>query len=255
MPQDKCTVFMMALPLGGDFTNIPKDHRSIAEQCCAVIGEERSVAMKVLAELGMTSNVRTIHHDTDYTSTESSTSKGILNLYLLNEHSDKKYKMWLAKHIAKSHKNVLFFSDNGTPSIADPDFEFVDKCYKAKGEIIPLAGASSITAGLSVSGFDASSFTYLGFPPKQPHERKTFFKEIPDNTRTVVFMERPYSLDRVVNTDLSSIEKKLRLRRVCIVIDIDGENFQILRGSVSQVKKLYTKVKAPFVVIIECDNS
>ncbi len=251
MTQNKCTIFVMALPLGGDFSNIPAQHRRIAENCCAVIGEERSVAMKVLAELGMTNNVRTIHHDTDYTSSESDTSKGILNLYLLNEHSDKKYKSWLGKHIAKSHENVVFFSDNGTPAIADPDYEFIDKCYRSRVDVVPLAGACSISAGLSISGFCATSFTYLGFPPKQPHERKTFFKDMVANDRTVVFMERPYSLDRVVNTDLQSIEKKLHLRRVCVIIDIDGENYQVLRGTVSQVKKMYTKVKAPFIVVVE----
>ena len=63
-------------------------------------------------------------------------------------------------------KDVAYVTDAGTPCISDPGGKLVAQVVSALGpeiKIIPVPGASAITSALSVSGFPADKFVFLGF--------------------------------------------------------------------------------------------
>ncbi|PIP53038.1 hypothetical protein COX08_03195, partial [Candidatus Beckwithbacteria bacterium CG23_combo_of_CG06-09_8_20_14_all_34_8] len=63
------------------------------------------------------------------------------------------------------NQNVGLVSNAGTPGISDPGFSLVSYCIKNNIPVITIPGSSAVISGLSISGFSADKFTFLGFLP------------------------------------------------------------------------------------------
>ena len=59
-------------------------------------------------------------------------------------------------------QDLALISDAGTPTISDPGYGLIRDCIKHDISIVPIPGASSITAAMSVSGLPSDSFTFIG---------------------------------------------------------------------------------------------
>lgn len=95
----------------------------------------------------------------------------------------------------QSGQRVAYLSDAGTPAISDPGAKLVAAVHAAGFRVIPIPGASSVTALLSVSGCQGdSSFVFLGFLPSKSQERQTAIKAIAQEARTQVFLEAPHRI-------------------------------------------------------------
>jgi len=99
--------------------------------------------------------------------------------------------------MALSGKSVAVVSDAGTPGISDPGFELAAECYKNKIRIHPIPGPSAVAAALSICGFPASEFTFMGFLPVKGKERISKLRNIANCPHTLVFFEAPH---RVLST-------------------------------------------------------
>ena len=65
-------------------------------------------------------------------------------------------------------KNIAIISDAGTPGISDPGYKLVRASIDRNIKIIPVPGASAVTAGLVASGLPTDRFLFEGFlPPKK----------------------------------------------------------------------------------------
>jgi 16S rRNA (cytidine1402-2'-O)-methyltransferase len=82
-------------------------------------------------------------------------------------------------------------AEAGTPTISDPGFDLVRLCRQQGVPVSPVPGPSALTAFLSACGLPTDRFTFLGFPPRTPGQRKTFFAELADRRETLVFYESP----------------------------------------------------------------
>jgi 16S rRNA (cytidine1402-2'-O)-methyltransferase len=212
----------MGMPLDGNFKDLSNTVRDIIRNCDLIIGEEKKSVLRTLA----TADARDKHY------------------FLLNEHSEKTGSELISE--IKKSKKVCFFSDAGTPCVADPGFEFINECYNHNIEIFSVPGPSSITAALSVSGFFAESFYFAGFPPKKSEQRNRFFKRIFSLKETVVFLERPYVLKKV-SEDLKDCKK-----RILIAVNLGMPNEKLIRGTYNKIKnELSNLPKAPFTVVLE----
>ena len=75
-------------------------------------------------------------------------------------------------------ENIAIISDAGTPMISDPGGYLVNQAIKSDINIVPIPGASSVTAALSVSGFNIDIFKFFGFLSRKKKEREAVIKEI-----------------------------------------------------------------------------
>ena len=66
-------------------------------------------------------------------------------------------------------KILSLISDAGTPSLSDPGRLLIQTCVEENIKVIPIPGASSITASMSISGFK-DQFLFYGFLPKTEKE-------------------------------------------------------------------------------------
>ena len=98
----------------------------------------------------------------------------------------------------QSGQRVAYLSDAGTPAISDPGAKLVAMVQAAGFRVIPIPGASSVTAMLSVSGCQGDgSFVFLGFLPSKSTERQTAIQAMAQEARSQVFLEAPHRIDAV----------------------------------------------------------
>lgn len=149
-------------------------------------------------------------------------------------------------------KNLALVSDAGTPGISDPGNKLIEELVARFGEgadIVPVPGASAITAALSVCGFAADRFVFLGFPPAKK-KRKKFFEEMLAFECPAVIYE---STHRIIRT-LKEIESLGGGgRRVAVCRELTKQFETIHRGTLAEaLKKLETGVaKGEFVVVFD----
>ncbi len=98
----------------------------------------------------------------------------------------------------QSGQRVAYLSDAGTPAISDPGAKLVALVQAAGFRVIPIPGASSVTALLSVSGCQGDgSFVFLGFLPSKSTERQTAIQAMAQEARAQVFLEAPHRIEAV----------------------------------------------------------
>lgn len=98
----------------------------------------------------------------------------------------------------QSGQRVAYLSDAGTPAICDPGAKLVAMVQAAGFRVIPIPGASSVTALLSVSGCQGDgSFVFLGFLPSKSQERQTAIQAMTQEARAQVFLEAPHRIEAV----------------------------------------------------------
>jgi len=114
----------------------------------------------------------------------------------------------------KEGEDVALITDAGTPSISDPGFLLVRQCRREGIAVIPVPGASSLSAAISVSGFPDHPLLFLGFAEKKSSERKKSFVRMKDLPFTLVFFESPMRIRRFLSEVYESFpERDLFLAR------------------------------------------
>ncbi|MCS7092149.1 MAG: 16S rRNA (cytidine(1402)-2'-O)-methyltransferase [Patescibacteria group bacterium] len=163
-------------------------------------------------------------------------------------HSFDAKKEEILKHILEG-KSVALVTDAGTPGISDPGNELVDYILNKDPEIkiIPVPGASSITALISVAGWNLSKFLFIGFFPKK---KKTRFLELAKNFQIpIVFYESPF---RIVKT-LEFIRSQFGVDiQVIVGRELTKKFEEIIRGNINYVLaklRLEKKIKGEITVI------
>jgi 16S rRNA (cytidine1402-2'-O)-methyltransferase len=77
--------------------------------------------------------------------------------------------------------------------VSDPGARLVAAVRAAGHRVVPLPGASSITALLSAAGsVGEGGFVFAGFPPARAGERETAVNQLRSETRAVVLLEAPH---------------------------------------------------------------
>jgi len=121
-------------------------------------------------------------------------------------------------------KNVALISDAGTPCISDPGHRLVKMAADAGIQIVAVCGASAVVSALSVSGFDASRFSFVGFLPRAKKDMlKTIAGVLPG---TVVFYESP----KRIQATLQIIADEYPTARVCLCNDISKKFERVYHG-------------------------
>ena len=98
----------------------------------------------------------------------------------------------------RAGQRVAYASDAGTPAISDPGARLVAAVRLAGLRAVPLPGASSVTAALSVAGStqeDAGGFVFVGFLPNKAGERASAVETLRVEARCVVLMEAPHRIE------------------------------------------------------------
>ena len=128
---------------------------------------------------------------------------------------DKSNSHWLAVHQhneaeaavevvrrLQAGERVAYVSDAGTPAVSDPGARLVWQVQSAGLRVMPLPGASSVTALLSACGtpaHDSSGFVFVGFLPAKATERGHAIEGMRHEPRTQVLLEAPHRIEALAS--------------------------------------------------------
>ncbi len=124
---------------------------------------------------------------------------------------DKSASHWLAVHQhneaeaaeevirrLQAGQRVAYVSDAGTPAVSDPGARLAWQVQSAGLRVMPMPGASSVTALLSACGtpaHDSSGFVFVGFLPSKATERGQAVQVLAHEPRTQVLLEAPHRIE------------------------------------------------------------
>ena len=99
-------------------------------------------------------------------------------------------------------QRVAYVSDAGTPAVSDPGARLTWQVQAAGFRVMPLPGASSVTALLSACGSftaEASGFVFVGFLPNKTAERERAVQLLASEGRAQVLLEAPHRIEALAS--------------------------------------------------------
>ena len=116
-------------------------------------------------------------------------------LMAVHEHNERDASAAVLARLARGER-VAYISDAGTPAVSDPGAALVAAAQAAGYRTLPIPGASSAVAALSVAGdATAGPFSVLGFLPSRGGERAQALQRAAAEPRAQVIFEAPHRIE------------------------------------------------------------
>ena len=150
-------------------------------------------------------------------------------------------------------KNIALVSDAGTPGIDDPGGLLVSEAIKNNLKVVPIPGPSALNTALSVCGFSAQSFLFLGFLPKKKGRQtilRNLMKISPLNLYDLlVLYESPYRLIRT----LQDLQLVVGNREIVLARELTKKFEEIFHGNIVEAIKYFSQhqPKGEFTLIVK----
>jgi 16S rRNA (cytidine1402-2'-O)-methyltransferase len=165
-----------------------------------------------------------------------------------HEHNERSKAATVVNRI-KEGISVALVSDAGTPLINDPGYHLINLAIAEKIKIVPIPGASSILAALTISGFEPDKFYFGGFLPVKSGKRKEALQNALEKKITCIFFESPH---RILKTLLSLAELEPE-RKIGVARELTKMYEECTQGTASEVYKIYSlrpSIKGECVLLI-----
>lgn len=147
-------------------------------------------------------------------------------------------------------KEIALVTDAGTPGISDPGGKLIEIVLKEfpNIKIVPIPGASALTAMVAIAGVAMDKFLFLGYLPHKKG-RETMLREVKESKIPVIFFESVHRIEKAL-TQLSDCDKQLVVAR-----EITKQFETIYRGQAKEVletlQKDKSQIKGEFVVLVD----
>ena len=142
-------------------------------------------------------------------------------------------------------KILSLISDAGTPVLSDPGHILIKECINKKINIYPIPGASSVTASISVSGFE-DKFIFYGFLPKKEKELKKVLLNLKDLNFSIIFFIPGIK----INFYLKNFKPYFSGRNIFIGREITKIHETFYRESIDKIKLFLSPLKGELTVVI-----
>lgn len=163
------------------------------------------------------------------------------------QHSGGKRKLEI-RNLLEQGKNLALVTDAGTPGISDPGNELISQLLDVNCQVsvVPVPGASAVTAALSISGFPTDKFLFLGFPPHKK-KRKKFFEEVREAKHTVAFYESSHRIKKTLGELAQFLPAETKL---CICRELTKKFESVYRGKLTEIATRDIPERGEFVVVV-----
>ena len=146
-------------------------------------------------------------------------------------------------------QSLALVTDAGTPGISDPGPPLVLAAAARGISVQPIPGPCALVAALSISGFDAQRFSFVGFLPRKPGKRRKALQEAIARNETVVLYESPYRVLDVLD-DIANIASE---SPVVVCRELTKKFEETLRGTATECAASLRdrkEVLGEFVVVV-----
>lgn len=199
-------------------------------------------AIRVLSDVDLIAAEDTRH--TRKLLTHFGITTGLVSYY--REKESQRSSELVAKMIAGA--DIALVSDAGTPAISDPGSILVRQARKEGLKIIPIPGASALSAAISCAGLTPGSFLFIGFPPAKGGQRRQLLTSLRSSEYPLVFYKSPHRINKFI----SDAEDILGDRTILWAREITKKFEDITETSLSELSATIKdkKMRGEIVVII-----
>lgn len=165
------------------------------------IGNLADVSLRVLYALHMADAVAC--EDTRHTQAllrGYGLDRPAVQLLAVHQHNEAEAAHAIAQRLFQGQR-IVYVSDAGTPGVSDPGARLCAALVAQGLRCIPLPGASSVTAAVSVAGCvppsggaGAQGFVFYGFLPSRPEQCRSAVQQLAHEPRCVVLLEAPHRI-------------------------------------------------------------
>ena len=147
-----------------------------------------------------------------------------------------------------SGQSVALCSDAGTPLVSDPGFRLVGQAVAAGHKVVPIPGASSTLAALSISGLPSDAFFFAGFLPAKDGQRRTRLDEVARFPGTLIFFESP----RRLADSLKAMADVLGDRPATVARELTKTFEEARRATLGELALHYAEADTPKGEVVVC---
>jgi len=198
-------LYLVATPIG-NLEDITLRALRVLKECDTIICEDSRVSRKLLSAYNIEKPLM-VYHD----------------------HNAELMRPKVLEKLVTGEK-MAFITDAGMPLISDPGYKLAKMCRENDVYITVIPGASSVLAGLVLSGMPSDKFAFCGFAEAGK------FEEFTSYNATLVFFE---SAPRLVKT-LEKMSSAFLNRSVTVVREITKMFEESQTGSFSEMIDHFT---------------
>ena len=209
----------------GNLGDVSARLRDVLESATVVACEDTRTTTKLLTALGVTNRPK---------------------LVALHEHNETARVAELVALAAET--DLLVLSDAGMPTVSDPGFVLVRVAVEAGVRVSVIPGPSAVITALAVSGLPTDRFTFEGFLPRKPSERRAAFAALSREPRTMVFFESPH---RIAQSLADARDALGADRPVAVCRELTKMFEEVKRGPLGEIAEwARDEVRGEIVVVI-----
>ena len=167
--------------------------------------------------------------------------KKLISYHKFNE---KKQIDLILNHINQG-KILALISDAGTPLLSDPGKLLVNQSIKLGIKIVPIPGVSSISAAMSVSGFD-DKFLFYGFLPKKENQLNNVLTSL----SLLNFCQVFFVPAKKINFYIKKLQKYFSGRKILIAREMTKIHEEFIRMNIDDTNLFESKVKGELTLVV-----
>jgi len=229
------TLYLLPVWLGegGGVEQLPPENIAVVERTTLYFAEHEKTARQMLRRM-----VPTI-------------VLPALEIHRVDKDTDRAEADQLIK-LMRNGRDAAIVSEAGMPGIADPGAVVVAAAHRAGIEVVSLIGPSSLFLALAASGLNGQHFSFHGYLPVKPHERKGAITRLEQEARRTgaaqLFIETPYRNDGLLKDLLDQLDTRTLLT---IAVDLTQPNGTTVTRSIGEWRRSVPQLgKRPAVFII-----
>jgi 16S rRNA (cytidine1402-2'-O)-methyltransferase len=143
--------------------------------------------------------------------------------------------------VLKAGKVVALVSDAGTPLISDPGYTLVKEAVALGIKVIPIPGASSLSAAISVCGLPTDRFFFAGFLPAKAVARAKAIEALRAIPATLVLFESVHRLP----ASMAALAEILGEREAVVGREMTKLHEEFRRGTLTELAAHYAEAGEP----------
>lgn len=218
-------IILAATPIG-NLGDVSRRLVEVLENAEVVVAEDTRTTQRLMQALQITNRPR---------------------LIALHDHNEKQKAAELATLAAEI--DVVVMSDAGMPAISDPGYGLVAEAVAQGVTVTAIPGPSAVLMALSISGLPTDRFTFEGFLPRKPGERRSTLRALAAEPRTMIFFESPARLASSLADMGTAFGED---RRIAVCRELTKFYEEVRRGTAAElVDWASAGVKGEIVVVVE----
>lgn len=205
-PEATGSLYLVATPIGNLEDMTYRAVRTLRE-CDIIAAEDTRQTRKLLSHFEITPSM----------------------LFSYHEHNKAASGPELIRYIIEG-KNLALVSDAGLPAISDPGADLVALAVSHGIPVIPIPGANAALSALIASGLPTTSFTFIGFLPRERKDIRSVLSGLRSAQGTLLFYESPHRISKT----LAHLQEAFGNRRIVLARELTKRYEEFLRGTIEE---------------------